>query len=218
MHNARYSVCFATLLTVVSATAIAAAQNLIQNGDFATPVVSNYEEFDSPSSGITGWTVSFGNVDLSASFNYPAYLANQSVDLAGDMLGGIEQQFNTTPGQQYQLDFYYSNNGNYVGNVTADVSVTGNSTLLEQSVSHSDGTLSNMDYDLFSEDFTADSTNATLAFAATGESLDGPQPGAGGIVVDDVSVTSVPEPGSLWLLGMSLVAIAARHRRLPYRP
>ena len=197
----------ATFLTVK----IAGAQ-IIQNGDFEMPVVSNYAEYDAPSTAITGWTVTSGNVDLSTSSNYPAYSGNQSVDLAGDTLGTIEQQFSTTPGQQYQLIFYYSNNANYIGNVTANVSVTGNSTLLDQSISHSDATLTNMDYQLFSENFTADSVNATLAFAATSESLNGP-PGAGGVVVDDVSVTAVPEPGSLSLLAMGSLALLAHRSR-----
>jgi len=140
----------AAVIWVCSAVAASAAPNLIQNGGFETPTVGNYANINAPSTAITGWTVTAGNVDISASFNYPAYSGNQSVDLAGNALGTIQQQFGTTPGQQYYLQFYYSNNANYVGNVTANVFVTGMATLLSQSVSHSGAALTNMNYLVFS--------------------------------------------------------------------
>jgi hypothetical protein len=125
----------------------------------------------------------------------------------GTQPGSISQSFATTAGTDYSLPFAYANNFNAGSPVaTAEVKVTGTITLLDQTVSHSGSTASNMNYALFSGTFVADSPTSTLQFTALNS-------GPWGIALDAVSVT--PEPASLVLFGLGAIGLllATRRRR-----
>ena len=128
-------------LTVIS--------NQIINGGFEqpTPLANDYgEEFGAGSTGIPGWSVVSGSVDVTPDTWFGSYQGVQSLDLDGSAPGSIEQSFTTTIGTTYQLSFAYADNGHpggtYSGPRTADVTVTdaGGTTLLSSSVSHSGST------------------------------------------------------------------------------
>jgi len=78
-----------------------------------------------------------------------------------------------------------------------NVLVTGTGTLLNTNVSHNTSTFVNMDYKLFSQDFSADSATTTLQFSAVTNS-------GYGIAVDAVSVVATPLP----VTGMILPQLA----------
>jgi hypothetical protein len=219
----------ATLLTLIASQCRA---GLIVNGSFENYIVGpNDTDFGSfvrffsppPNTDITGWTITGSsggnpnNVDLIHSSLYPAYQGNQSLDMEGNIgaSGVIEQSFSTTVGDTYTLSFAYGNNPSGSG-ASMNILVTGTGTLLNNNVSHNTSTFANMDYKLFSGNFVADSSTATLQFSAITNS-------GFGIALDAFSVDpSVPEPASLTLLAVGAVGglggMALRRRRHSARP
>jgi len=177
---------------------------LIVNGGFETPGILPHDHYtvQAGSTLITGWTVASGTVDLvnpSCVCGLP-YEGQQWLDLNGELIGGIEQSFATDVGQAYELSFRYSNNPTgSAPQYLADVTVTGNSALLDARISHSGSTHNNMNYQLFSDTFVADSSSTTLRF----QSL---TLGRRGIALDAVSVV-IPEPSALILLAVGAAGL-----------
>jgi len=167
--------------------------NLITNGGFEqpTPLPHNWgEEFSAGSSGIPGWAVVSGSVDIQGASWFDPYQGAQSLDLDGSHPGSIEQSFATTVGTTYQLSFAYANNpdsrGTFNGPQTADVTVadSGGTTLLSSTVTHTGSTPKAMNYEIFTGTFVADTTTATLKFTSTDPSYSN-----NGIALDAVSVS-----------------------------
>jgi hypothetical protein len=136
-------------------------------------------------------------------------------DVATDLLrltcktksGVIFQTFATVPGTVYNLSFEYGNNPDGSG---ATMNALVPRTLLNQTVSHNTSIVSNMNYQLFSQDFTADSAATTITFSAITNS-------GYGIVLDAVSATMIaatPVP----LPTISAVVNAASFQNGPASP
>ena len=194
--------CLLSAMLLLLAASQSRAQELIVNGGFesfavsGTPSDANYPGFirffgppNTVVNGeITGWALigqsgpNPNNVDLTNSSLYPAFAGSKSLDMEGNTgaAGVIRQSFPTAPGVKYHLSFAYGNNPSGAG-ATMSVLVTGTGTLLNTSVSHNTSTYANMDYKLFSQDFTADSAGTTLQFSAVTNS-------GYGIALDAVSV------------------------------
>ena len=181
------------------------------NGGFEDPVVGG--AYTTLTSGLTGWTIDSGSVDLIQTYWTP-YEPTQSLDLDGFTAGTISQVLSTVPGTTYTLTFAFSNNPDgqgqdYNGGPTsfppsARVTVTGSALLLSHDIWHDlahgfvpAASLTVMNWDTYSGTFTADSSSTALAFA----SLDNANT-PWGIALDAVSVTGVPELGSfvVWSL------------------
>jgi hypothetical protein len=197
---------------------IAHAQaNILINGSFETPVIAPpYLDIGvgGEPTGF-GWTVTTNTVDINRQGQFgwtaPEFDGVQSLDLVGfGSTGGIRQTFATTLGQQYNLLFAYANNPGPGVPTPASANVTiisGTSTLLSQSFSHGTSTTSNLAWTTFNMNFTAAGTSAVLAF---NETLGG---GDGGIFLDAISITPVPEPTSLALGATGLTTIWLMRRR-----
>ena len=92
------------LLTCVGAV------SAISNGGFEDPALADGTSFQANmGSGLTGWTIEGGNVDLIKEYWIPAEL-KQSLDLSGDSRGTISQQIATDPGKTYKLTFSMAGN------------------------------------------------------------------------------------------------------------
>ena len=185
------------------ALASPAMAQIVQNGGFESPVIgSGYVQYDSPSSAITGWSVTGGSVDIVRAPSYIVSAGSQALDLNGLSAGTISQTLSLTPNQAYVLSFFYSNNGGGTGTGTVSV---GN--LVNVPLSHSGGT----SYTQFVQSFIAGPTN-TLTFASTND-------GSGGLFLDAINISAAPEPATWAMMigGFGMAGVALRRRKAQVR-
>jgi hypothetical protein len=196
---------------VATLAAIAPAQgaSLIVNGGFENPfgvtlgggqfynIGATVADFPIPAN--FGWSIPTGNIDLIRTDNYGAPFANSGlyrIDLNGYTGGAISQSFNTVAGQIYSLKFDFTSNGSggranvLLGALSANIN--GNPAAVTS----------------FSRNFTGTGGLETLTIS----SLNG---GTGGVVLDNISVSAVPEAATWAMLiaGFGMAGAAMRRRR-----
>ena len=220
-----------TALSTVAFSAVPAqAANLLVNGGFEAPAIGTFfQNFASGSTGIPGWTVdaftpsggSGGNVDIvDGAFTpggpSPAAEGSQFLDLVGfGAVGSIYQTFSTVAGQAYSLNFSYSHNL-FGGSPSQSASFALYNGIFSgglapiQTVTHSTGTASNLDWRTRTFSFVAAGSQSTVAFG-TRSGTDN-----AGLLLDGVSVTAVPEAATwmMMIVGFGLVGGAMRRRRV----
>jgi hypothetical protein len=222
----------ATFVAILAGPVAASAELLIDGG-FDAPkygVTSGgvlnfgfYENYgpvtgDSQYGGIKfddAWHITQGNVDLvTQTGGWPANPQSTPyyLDLNGNTAGTIEQKFSTIAGQKYTLSFYYSNNPGGSPNLDeALVKLTGGISFSD-TVAHYGATSEDLKWVYYSETFTADITGDTyLSFAQDPVN----QCCNGGILLDSVSVSAIPEPSTwaMMILGFLGVGFMAYRRK-----
>jgi hypothetical protein len=173
----------------------ASAQNLILNGSFEDPVVAP----DSINLGVTptGWT---GGAFLfnGSPAGWPAPQdGNQYEDIGFAPLWSLSQTFMVTNPGQYLLTWYDNGSSGY----SVDVTVTGNPT---QSFG---GTAGVWAWSAHALEVTLAAGENTLTFSGNSPSVHADA------LIDDVRLTSVPEPATGGLAaGLGLLALAGWRR------
>jgi len=198
-------------------TAASASVNIVNNGSFEQPIVTDPCCNTTPTDPLPDWVVAPGGDVNSVNGTYGstnvvhpnlAYEGDQYLDLVGQSASGdISQMLNTVAGQVYTLTFAYSNNVFSGANIaSADVLIDG---IVLATVVHTGATTSDLNWSIFTDTFTAGSNSTKLEFA----SLLGDQNGS--IFLDAISVTATPEPGTwaMMILGFGLAGAAVRRRK-----
>ena len=192
-----------------------AATNLVINGGFesaangpASGSNSSYYNVgpapaDHPVPGDFGWSVTTNNVDIISYQTYgpaPKNGGSYGLDLVGyGSTGAIGQSISTIAGQKYNVSFDYSSNPG-ISDPTAIV--TFNGTTLG-SVTGGTG------WQAFNGVFTGTGSPDTFALSETFGGNNG------GVFLDNISISAVPEP-STWamlLLGFGAIGWAMRSNR-----
>jgi hypothetical protein len=188
---------------------VASAQ-LVTNGGFEDPTISDPCCNTVPPDSLPGWTatpnVNVVNGTFGSTAGNLAHEDSQYLDLVGQGgTGSISQDILTTPGQAYNLTFAYSHNlFTDVAFASALVSIDG----LAGIVTHSSGTNADLDWRIFSGGFVATGTTATLSFInLTGGENEG-------VFLDAVSLVAVPEPSTwmMMLVGFGAIGFAMRRK------
>ena len=207
---------YALAAVAIGLVPAAASAQLVANGGFEMPVIPGTCCNTVPPDSLPGWNVTTGNVNVvNGTFNGTpspgpnlAYQGTQYLDLVGQGgTGGISQGLTLTAGNLYNLTFAYSNNG-FAPNESTSASASFLIDGLAGTISHSTSTPTNLDWQIFSANFVATGPNILSFTNLTG----GPNEG---ILLDAVSVTGVPEPGTwaMMVLGFGAIGFATRRRR-----
>lgn len=177
------------------AAGVAKGQTVV-NGSFeqGPSIPTTSIELDAvDSTSLPGWTVTSGNIDYIGSL-WTAGDGTRSLDMSGTTQGTIEQIIaGFTPGQNYRLSFLMAANtegGPAIKSLQASIGFTSQIFTFD-GTGYSNG---NMGWSQRTMDFTATTTSMALDFM-------GQQNGLYGAALDAVAITSVPEPGTMSLLG-----------------
>jgi PEP-CTERM motif len=185
--------------------------------------------------GQNAWTVvqqGIGTVDVAVTSStqyiggflpktyYNGAFGAQWLDLSGGfdngLKVGVQQSIATTPGTQYELNFYMGSWFNQVSalELNVDGAAVGNYSYQAPSgfPSYNGDGVAGSSWSLFSYNFTATGTTTPIAFynlAPAGNSVNG---------IDNVSVTAIasaaaPEPGTLALLALGGTLVIVKRRR-----
>jgi hypothetical protein len=208
----------AALVALLLPLGLPATANLLSNGGFEEPPLTagtylNLVPGSEPSG--FAWTVLADGVDVFSDgvlgTTVVAADGTQALDLVGfGSTGGVSQGFASTWGQVYRLSFQYANNPISTGDAAASLHIgNGEQTFLSDTVVHSSSTTSSLNWTLYEAEFIGTGGLLTLSFATT---LGGSN---GGIVIDAVAITAVPEPApaGLLLLGLAAGGLLARRMR-----
>jgi hypothetical protein len=178
-----------------------ASANLITNGGFESGSFSSWSTAGLTCSGV-GANFSSASGGCVGYDGDPGPHSGTSAAYLGTALGGgvISQSFSTVAGQNYLIDFYMAIGSSQGTSSPNAMLVTAAGTTLLSILNAPVQGFAHYSYNLL-----ASATSTTLTFTH------GDQPSF--FILDDVSATAVPEPGTLLLLGIGSAALAFARRR-----
>lgn len=198
----------------------------IANGGFEIPSLTpgGFQNFNAGDD-IGGWTAlgrtvsiterNYNELIFNGVGNFISQEGNNSLDLTGPFnqgtSNGVQQKITTTPNQSYRLSFYVGvANGNSRNNysIPSIVNVTINGNQLGQ-FTNNNLTPGTINWQQFSLDFQASSTDTTIAFFNGVDSINNNFVG-----LDDVQITAVPTPVPLLgIIGMGIATLSNRKQK-----
>jgi hypothetical protein len=208
IHSRLFAIALAGSIAAASVTPVCAR---LQNGGFELPslqegVYQNLSGNQLPSWTITTWDVNVLNLPVDSFIGYEAF-EGQQVLANGSGHGTIIQDFATTPGREYRLRLAYADtpyaSGEKFGIVQIENPIA-DDLVLSTSITHSTSTDTFADWTLFNSKFRANGSVMRLRLILHPWYL-------GGLVFDAVSVTEIPEPSGVCLLG-PIVALSLSRR------
>jgi len=170
--------------------------------------------FFAPYTGIPGWTVTAGSIDiifLTGTAGWSASDGLRSIDLDGLSGGTMAQTFDTVPGSTYTIAFDLAANF-YAGDLIKSVLVTAPNFSQTYTFNSAGRTALNMGWITETFQFVATGTSSTLSFDSQTNS-------AFGAALDNVRVSAddttapVPEPETYALMIAALGALGFMARR-----
>lgn len=208
---------FGLALAASALLATGASAVTVVNGSFEQGVATNGSTFlPSPpvdSTSITGWSILSSGVDYVDNTVWDAADGVRSVELAGIGSGGITQRLvnQFVVGQQYKMVFSLSVNPFATdGTYQALVSATGGGGQYFSYTKTAANASNNMLYRTYEYIWTATNASSNVQFRSrSGQDV--------GVVLDNVSISLVPEPAQWMLLiaGFGMTGFALRRRRIP---
>ena len=205
---------FVGLASALVISGSVSAANIVTGG-FEQPGTfnGNFQNLPAGSTGLTGWTIDSGSIDLIRAYWTPSE-GSYSIDLDGSSVGSISQVIvDLIIGQSYTILFDLA--GNPDGNPTIKtLGVSAGGTSAQYTFDTTGQTRSNMGWETKSFVFTAQGTSETLTFASlTGGRFFGPA--LDNIRFSSVAPEVIPLPAAGWLLlgGMGALVALRRNKR-----
>lgn len=197
--------------------------------EIPTPAFTQYATYEQGSTAITGWTVGQANIDWVKDTVWTASDGHFSLDMNGTApgvndppkVGSIQTMIPTTAGTTYRITFDVSGYLSYgnttnpkelevavkavnLSNVVTDIS----NTMVQFAATNTSTALPLvLNWETRTIDFVATEAQTSIAFISKTTN------NTSGILLDNVAVVAIPEPGSAALLGGGLLLALRRRRR-----